>query len=152
MDIAQIKVAAYYSTLAQFGLTKEAEGAKDIGRIRKFFAGENAADALKRLSALRGAQLGAGIGGLGGAVVGAATNEDDRLMGALKGGLGGAAVGGLAGGAHGYYGGHRAAGSKTMEGQLGNYAEMLRNDLLAGGGSMREAARTAHGLAGAMRG
>ena len=103
MNRHQIKLAAQNQTLIQFGLGKLANAAQEVGAFRKFMAGEHGADFAKRMMALRGAGMGAAVGGLGGAVVGAASNEDDRFGGAIKGGLGGAAVGGLAGGAHSWF-------------------------------------------------
>ena len=150
MNRHQIKLAAQQNTLIQFGLSKLANAAQEVGAFRKFMAGEHAGDFAKRMTALRGAGMGAAAGGLGGAVVGAASNEDDRLGGAIKGGLGGAAVGGLAGGAFGYHRGgqalsHPTAGAGFQEG-LGR----MREGYLAGTTSARDASRSVSGMANAV--
>jgi hypothetical protein len=139
MNRQNIKMAAQQATLIQFGLLKSANAAQEAGAFRKFIAGNSGEDFAKRINALRSAGGGAALGGLAGAAVGAASNEDDRFAGALKGGLGGAALGGLAGGAHGYMRAGRAYGHMPQT------IDQTRAAYLAGNASTRDAAR---GIAG----
>lgn len=150
MNRHQIKLAAQQSTLIQFGLGKLANAAQEVGAFRKFMAGEHAGDFAKRMMALRGAGMGAAAGGLGGAVVGAASNEDDRLGGAIKGGLGGAAVGGLAGGAFGYHRGGQALSHPTAGEGFQRGLGRMREGYLAGTTSARDASRSVSGMANAV--